>query len=291
MRDEIIENIRRTCPRIHSITNTITINDCANIILAAGGSAVMASDPEEVSEMTSLCDGLVLNLGAVASREAMFRAGKTANSLNHPIVFDPVAAGSTTLRRETSLRLMKELRLTAIRGNASEIHALAVLLEEGREQEQQSFVDATKSQVMQEANLERCLADAQWLSGQTGAIIVVSGIEDLIVQGDHYQVWRGGSALSARITGSGCMLSELMGTCLAGVRKAEADAERLGQKGTIIASQPISEWDAVCAAVEWMNEAAERAELKIKEVQGGTMTYRMMLIDEISRWDGSHKKG
>lgn len=284
MRDEIIESIRRTCPRIHSITNTITVNDCANIILAAGGSAVMASDPDEVSEMTSLCDGLVLNLGAVASREAMLRAGNTANSLNHPIVFDPVAAGSTTLRRETSLRLMEELRLTAIRGNASEIHALAVILEEGREEERQSFVDAEKSQIMQEANLERCLADAERLSRHTGAIIVVSGIEDLIVQGDHYRVCQGGSVLSSRITGSGCMLSELMGTCLAGVRKAETDAERLGQKGTIIASQPISEWDAVRAAVEWMNEAAERAEEKTKEVRGGTMTYRMVLIDEISRW-------
>lgn len=282
MRDEIIDSIRRTCPRIHSITNTITVNDCANIILAAGGSAVMASDPDEVSEMTSLCDGLVLNLGAVASREAMLRAGKTANCLNHPIVFDPVAAGSTTLRRETSLRLMEELRLTAIRGNASEIHALAAILEEGREEERQSFVDAEKSQIMQEANLERCLADAERLSRHTGAIIVVSGIEDLIVQGDRYQVCRGGSALSSRITGSGCMLSELMGTCLAAAWKEKMVGGE--QEETAVASQPISEWDAVRAAVEWMNEAAERAEEKTKEVQGGTMTYRMVLIDEISRW-------
>lgn len=284
MRDEIIESIRRTCPRIHSITNTITVNDCANIILAAGGSAVMASDPDEVSEMTSLCDGLVLNLGAVASREAMLRAGKTANSLNHPIVFDPVAAGSTALRRETSIRLMKELRLTAIRGNASEIHSLSLLFRTGKEEEFRSFVDAEESQVMQKTNMEQCLVDARRLSRQTGAVIVVSGIEDLIVQGDRYQVCQGGSALSARITGSGCMLSELIGICLAGVRKAETDVERLGQGGTVMTSQPISEWDAVHAAVEWMNEAAERAEERTKEVQGGTMTYRMMLIDEISRW-------
>ncbi len=283
MRDEIIESIRRTCPRIHSITNMITVNDCANIILAAGGSAVMASDPDEVSEMTSLCDGLVLNLGAVASREAMLRAGKTANSLNHPIVFDPVAAGSTALRRETSIRLMKELRLTAIRGNASEIHSLSLLFRTGKEEEFRSFVDAEESQVMQKTNMEQCLVDARRLSRQTGAVIVVSGIEDLIVLEDRFQVCQGGSALSARITGSGCMLSELIGTCLAGVRKAETDAGRLGQEGTVMISQPISEWDAVHAAVEWMNEAAERAEEKTREVQGGTMTYRMMLIDEISR--------
>ncbi len=255
MRHEIIQSIRKTGPRIHSITNTITINDCANMILAAGGSAVMASDPHEVSEMTSLCDSLVLNLGAVASREAMLRAGKKANSLNHPIVLDPVAAGSTALRRQTSLRLMQELRLTAIRGNASEIRTLSLLSERDEGEGLQSFVDAEESQVMQKTNLERCLEDAERLSGKTGAIVVVSGIEDLVVQG--------GSALSARITGSGCMLSELMGTCL---------------------TQPFPEWDAVCTAVEWMNQAAERAEERTREIQGGTMTYRMYLIDEISRY-------
>ncbi len=263
MRHEILQSIDKTNPRIHSITNTITINDCANIILAAGGSAVMASDPDEASEMTSLCDGLILNLGAVAFREAMFRAGKTANALNHPIVFDPVAAGSTALRRQTSLRLMRELRLTAIRGNASEIRTLSLLSEREEGEGLQSFVDAEESQVMKKTNLERCLEDAERLSGQTGAVVVVSGIEDLVVQGERHQVFQGGSALSARITGSGCMLSELIGTCL---------------------TQPFPEWDSVCTAVEWMNQAAERAEERTREIQGGTMTYRMYLIDEISRY-------
>lgn len=282
MRHEIIESIRKTRPRIHSITNTITINDCANIVLAAGGSAVMASDPEEVSEMTSLCDALVLNLGAVASREAMFRAGRTADSLSHPIVFDPVAAGSTALRRETSLRLLRELQLTAIRGNAAEIHTLAMLSEENGDEEMRSFVDAEESQVLQHANRERCLADAKRLSRQTGAIVVVSGMEDLVVQGERYQICQGGSALSAQITGSGCMLSELIGTCLAAVRKAKAACEVGGPYKRTASSELCSEWDAVCTAVEWMNRAAEKAEKKTKEEKGGTMTYHMYLMDEIS---------
>lgn len=269
MRNEIIESIRRTCPRIHSITNTITINDCANIILAAGGSAVMASDPDEVSEMTSLCDALVLNLGAVASREAMLCAGRTANSLGHPIVFDPVAAGATALRRQTSLRLMRELNLTAIRGNAEEIRTLALLSAMRESEDMRSFVDADQSRVMCQSHLEQCLTDAKCLARHTGAIVVVSGIDDLVVQGERHQVFQGGSALSARITGSGCMLSELMGTCLAALRKGE--------------NEPVSKWDAVCTAVEWMNEAAERAEQRTRREQGGTMTYRMFLIDEISR--------
>ncbi len=286
MKCDLIQSIRKTGPRIHSITNNITINDCANIILAAGGSAVMASDPDEVSEMTSLCDGLVLNLGAVASREAMLRAGRTANFLNHPIVFDPVAAGSTELRRQTSLRLMRELKLTAIRGNAAEIHTLSLLFERREGEELHSFVDADQSQVMRQSHLEQCLADATRLARQTGAIVVVSGVDDLVVQGGRHQVFQGGSPLSARITGSGCMLSELMGTCLAAARKmAEENGRRKsdGQEREKIPAEPFSEWDAVCAAVEWMNEAAERAEECTKEVRGGTMTYRMLLIDEISR--------
>ncbi len=158
---------------------------------------------------------------------------------------------------------MQELRLTAIRGNASEIRTLSLLSERDGGEGLQSFVDAEESQVMQKTNLERCLEDAERLSGKTGAIVVVSGIEDLVVRGERHRVFQGGSALSARITGSGCMLSELIGTCL---------------------TQPFPEWDAVCTAVEWMNQAAERAEERTREIQGGTMTYRMYLIDEISRY-------
>lgn len=273
MKREIIESIKKTNPRIHSITNTITINDCANIILAAGGSAVMASDPEEVSDMMSLCDGLVLNLGAVASREAMFRAGEMANSRSCPVVFDPVAAGSTALRRQTSLRLMNELELTVIRGNAAEIHTLSRLSEMPSGGGMESFVDADQSQVMRQANLKQCLLDAGRLSRQTGSIIVVSGIDDLVVQGERYQVFEGGSVFSSRITGSGCMLSELIAVCLASLRKDAKDVH----------DNIFTDWEAVCTAVEWMNGAAEYAENQMKKAHVGTMTYRMYLIDAISR--------
>lgn len=283
MRCDLIQSIRKISPRIHSITNNITINDCANIVLAAGGSAVMASDPDEVSEMTSLCDGLVLNLGAVASREAMLCAGRMANSLNHPIVFDPVAAGSTALRRQTSLRLMKELDLTAIRGNAAEIRTLSLLFETREGAELQSFVDADQSQVMRQSHLEHCLADAERLARQTGAIVVVSGVDDLVVQGGRHQVFQGGSALSARITGSGCMLSELMGICLAAAHRQETCDCQRDLEQDVVLPEPVSEWEAVCTAVQWMNEAAEKAEERTRQEQGGTMTYRMYLIDGISR--------
>ena len=261
----ILENITEKQPKIHSITNTITINDCANIILAAGGHATMASDPAETAEMTSHCDGLVLNLGAVSSLSAMLRAGKEANRLGHPVVFDPVAAGATSLRKKACLELLKSIRFTAIRGNASEIHALALLSQKCETDSElaKSFVDADKELAMQEKNLAFCRGNARILSEETDAIVVVSGIEDLIVDHDKYEVVKGGSPLSARITGSGCMLTELICLCAA--------------------ANPGNEWDAVCTAVRWMNLAAEKAARKTQAAKGGTMSFRMYLIDEISK--------
>lgn len=263
--ETILTHIKTRSPKIHSITNTITINDCANIILAAGGHATMASAPEEAAEMTSRCDGLVLNLGAISSLEAMLAAGKEANRLGHPVVFDPVAAGATGLRRKASLQLLQELRFSAIRGNASEIHALALLSSKKEEISQisGSFVDVSKENAMQEKNLDICLKDARILNSHTNAIIVISGIEDLIVSRDTYKVLKGGSPLSARITGSGCMLTELICLCMA--------------------SSPEAPFEAVCTAVGWMNLCAQKAARKTQAADGGTMTFRMYLIDEISK--------
>lgn len=263
--ETILTHIKTRSPKIHSITNTITINDCANIILAAGGHATMASAPEEAAEMTSRCDGLVLNLGAISSLEAMLAAGKEANRLGHPVVFDPVAAGATGLRRKASLQLLQELRFSAIRGNASEIHALALLSSKKEEISQisGSFVDVSKENAMQEKNLDICLKDARILNSHTNAIIVISGIEDLIVSRDTYKVLKGGSPFSARITGSGCMLTELICLCMA--------------------SSPEDPFEAVCTAVGWMNLCAQKAARKTQAADGGTMTFRMYLIDEISK--------
>lgn len=266
--------IQKKKPKIHSITNTITINDCANIILAAGGSATMASDAAEAAEMTDHTDALVLNLGAVSSLDAMLLAGKEANMQSHPIVFDPVAAGATTLRRDASQKLMAQLTFTAIRGNAAEIHTLAVL-SRGLTKEKAdplddsffSFVDVEASHSMQKSNMETCLSDARELTQNTGAIIVVSGIDDLVVSQETYRMIEGGSVLSSYMTGSGCMLTELIAVCLAAVDE----------------KQGIQAWDAVCCAVQWMNQAAEEAERLTRQAGGGTMTYRMHLIDAISK--------
>ena len=116
---QIVARTREVRPLIHTITNSVTVNDCANIILAAYGAPTMAQDEREVEEITALSQALVLNLGALRAQEAMLLAGKKANALGHPVVMDPVAAGASFLRGETSRRLLHEVQMAVIRGNAS----------------------------------------------------------------------------------------------------------------------------------------------------------------------------
>ena len=124
---ECFENVRSTCPLIHNITNYVTVNDCANMVLACGASPIMADDAAEVEEITTICGGLNINIGTLNSRTitSMLLAGKKANLLGHPVVLDPVGAGASQLRTDTAYRLLREVKFTVIRGNISEIKTLA----------------------------------------------------------------------------------------------------------------------------------------------------------------------
>ena len=127
MFQNMLENVRAKCPLIHNITNYVTVNDCANIIIACGAAPIMADDRDEAAEITSLCGGLNINIGTLNSRTiaSMFLAGKRANELGHPVVLDPVGAGASKLRTDTAIQLLEEVKFTVIRGNISEIKSLA----------------------------------------------------------------------------------------------------------------------------------------------------------------------
>ena len=101
---EMLQNVRKKRPLIHSITNFVTVNDCANILLACGASPIMADDEREAAEITSACDGLCINIGTLNSRTipSMLAAGKKANELCHPVVLDPVGVGASQFRTDTS---------------------------------------------------------------------------------------------------------------------------------------------------------------------------------------------
>lgn len=123
---DIFSKIAEKKPIIHCITNIVTVNDCANVLLAIGASPVMAHHEMEVKEITSGSDALVCNMGAIENFEAMLIAGRKADSLGHPVVIDPVGVASSSYRRSLCLKLIEECHPTCIRGNVSEIKALAL---------------------------------------------------------------------------------------------------------------------------------------------------------------------
>ena len=123
-----MDRVRSSVPLVHNITNYVTVNDVANILLACGGSPIMSDEPEDVEDITAICGGLNINIGTLNQRsiKAMSRAGKKAASLGHVILLDPVGAGASALRTNTAVNLMKEIPFTVIRGNISEIKTLAL---------------------------------------------------------------------------------------------------------------------------------------------------------------------
>ena len=150
MFNEMLQNVQRHAPLIHNITNYVTVHDCANILLACGASPIMSDDLGEVEEITSICGGLNINIGTLNQRTipSMLAAGKKANELGHPVVLDPVGAGASSLRTNTSLQLLEEVKFTVIRGNISEIKTLA--LGSGRTK----GVDADMADAVTDENLE-----------------------------------------------------------------------------------------------------------------------------------------
>ena len=258
MFSEMLKNVRERVPLVHCITNYVTVNDCANILLACGGSPIMADDEQEVEEITSVCGGLTINIGTLNSRtvKSMMLAGKRANVLGHPVLLDPVGVGASTLRTETAVKLLENVRFTAVRANISEIKTLA--LGSGNTK----GVDADMADAVTEENMDRVIAFAREFSEKTGAITVITGAVDLVVDGKQAYVIQNGHPMMSKVTGTGCMLSAMMSAYLT----ANQDA-------------PLR---AAAAAVCAMGIAGERAYDRMLAFHGGSGSYRMFLMDEIS---------
>lgn len=253
---QTLEHIRKQKPLVHCITNFVTVNDCANIILAAGGTPTMAHDIREVEEIVSVASALVLNLGTVGDIDAMVLAGKRANAQRKPIVLDPVAAGASRLRNESSARLLKELRLSVIRGNISEIKALATGHADTR------GVDAGDKDAVTKENLGSACQMAKDFAKATGAVIAISGRLDIVADESRACVITNGCTEMARITGSGCMLTALI--------------------GTFAGAQPDDIYTAAVEAVSAMGLCGEWARHRMLIHEEGTASFRTHLIDAMS---------
>ena len=261
MFEEILQNVAAKAPLVHCITNYVTVNDCANILLACGGSPIMADDENEVEEITSICNALVLNIGTLNTRtiESMRRAGLRANALGHPVVFDPVGAGASALRTGTAQSLLRDVRFCVIRGNSSEIRTLA------RGAGTTRGVDADAADAATEQSLDVAVLFVKTFSRQTGAVVAMTGAIDLVGDAETCYIIRNGCPEMGKITGTGCMLTAVTAAWCA--------------------ANPDHPLDAAAAAVAAMGLCGELAHARAQAAGGGTGTLRMALIDAMSRLD------
>jgi hydroxyethylthiazole kinase len=202
-----LNKVRTQHPLVHNITNFVVMNSSANILLAQGAMPVMAHAINEVEHMVSLANALVLNIGTLTDEwvEAMIKAGRMANEKSIPVVLDPVGAGATPLRTEKAKEILREVKITVLRGNASEINALAVSGGKTR------GVDSVHQ-------ADEVLAGALSLIEKHHLIIGISGKTDIIADGNKVIKIDNGSPLMQKVTGTGCGLSATIGAFL-GVEK------------------------------------------------------------------------
>ena len=235
-------------PLVHHITNYVTVNDCANAVLAIGASPVMADELKEVGDMVSICNALVLNIGTGNARTlvSMLEAGRVANAKNIPVLLDPVGIGATPFRFESVASLLKEVKFSVIRGNMAEIKTIAGL--EAKSAGVDSLDDEKDGEKIAKA-----------LALKLGCTIAITGKTDIVSDGMLTYKLDNGDINLTKVTGTGCMTSSLIGSFLGA-----------GNKPLISAM----------AGILSMSIAGENATSKLKSGEG-IGSFKVYLMDAI----------
>jgi len=242
----LIGAIRAKRPLIHHITNTVTVNDCANVTLSIGAAPVMAEAPEEVREMVSMADALVLNIGTLSHQQvtSMLNAGYAANARGIPVILDPVGAGATKMRTESARLLLDKIKIAVLKGNIGEIGVLAGV--EGKVRGVDSWgLNGDPIKIGQE------------YARQTGVTVALSGAADIVTDRNRVVLVENGHPMMGRLTGTGCMAASLVGAFAA------------------VCSDHVTSSVAAFAA---FGIAGERAAQKAL----GPYSFRTALMDEIA---------
>ena len=246
----ILEEIRRDKPLVHCISNIVTANDCANLLLAIGASPMMAQAPEEMEEITAISSATVLNTGT--PDEARFDAceicGVHANRLHRPVVLDPVGVGASSWRLKNVQRLLACFVPDLMRVNLSEARSLLGLHGQERGVDSAAMPDAEDA--------ERCAVE---LARRFGCAVLLSSATDIATDGSRVLRIPGGSPRVTAVTGSGCMLSALCGAFLAAC------------------DDPLR---AAAAAAAFWKHCSEQAEAR--SAGSGMGSFHMALIDAAS---------
>lgn len=202
---ELLNRLKNKKPLIHNITNYVTVNDCANILLAIGASPIMADDLKESADITSIASALVINIGTLNERtiESMIASGKKANELNIPVVLDPVGAGASSFRNETTKRILEEIKISVLRGNMSEIKFIAGLESETK------GVDASESDLKSDS--DEGVRVAKSLAKRFNCTVAITGVCDIVSDGEKSVTIANGTKMLSNVTGTGCMTTALVG--------------------------------------------------------------------------------
>ena len=251
----LIDQVREKTPLVHQIINYVTAGDCANITLAAGASPIMADDIAEAADIAAVSSALVLNIGTLNERTvaSMLAAGESANADNIPVIFDPVGAGASALRNETTEKILAGIDLAVLRGNLSEVSFIAGLTANTR------GVDAAEADSCSDA-----AAVARRAALMLGCVVAVTGATDVITDGERTVTIRNGHTMLSRVTGTGCMATALVGA-YAGVTT-----------------------DYLAAAVAGVAVMGIAGEMAYKAAgEQGTGSFRTAVIDIVSRLDSA----
>lgn len=259
----LIEKLRQESPLTHCITNVVTVRDCANAVLAVGGSPIMANAPEEAEEIVSIANSLVINIGTLTEEqiETMKKSAKQAAKMEKPFVLDPVGIGISKIRNETPIDIIKESKPAIIRGNLSEIKAIATFYGILDECTTAKGVDVADTDIISEDTLEINAQIVKNIAEKLDTTIAVSGPIDIVSNGKEVYALKNGNPMMANITGTGCMLGCIMGAYTA------IDDSLL----------------AAITATTVMSIAGEIAAKTATDNNQGTGSFGTYLIDELSK--------
>lgn len=263
---ELLNEVKSKNPLTHCITNFVTVNDCANAVLAIGASPIMSEDIEEVAEVVSIADALIINIGKLSHEqvEAMKISSAQANKINTPVILDPVGVGISQLRNKVTLEIIENYKLAAIRGNITEIKTIAKLTGIISESNTAKGVDVSESDIITQDNLNENADVISKLAAKLDTVILASGPIDILSDGETTIAIDNGDEMMPYITGSGCMLSSIVGSCIGATNPLE---------GTMLAAL-------------LMTIAGEKARSKVDSENTGTGSFRAYLIDYLYKLDG-----
>ena len=258
---DCLRRMREQKPRVHCLTNAVTMTDVANVLLAAGGSAIMGQHPDEAAEITAVCQATLLNIGTPDESKfaACTAAGREANRLGHPVVLDPVGIGVSSFRREQTQKLLHEISVDVIRCNPAEAYTLL-----GFRVAQSGVESGVAVSDQQRRTLAADLARAYHCT------VLLSGKIDTISDGVESIPIGGGDDRIARITGGGCMLSALC---------------------ALFAGAGLSGLEAVGAASRFWKTSAWRAGVETDRRHAGMGQFHVSLLDAVDQLRGDEEEG